>query len=131
MKHQLIMHRLMEPDKAPDITRGTLEGRIRSGEVTVFRLQSTAETSLKSYIADGEILEIDPMSFGSIAVFAVREMGRFYRHVLIEHRFPHHAAVAFRHAGKALFSAMRMLGVAEIMSNRPAGLPYPTENPFK
>ena len=26
MKYQLIMHRLLEPDKEPDITRGTLEG---------------------------------------------------------------------------------------------------------
>ncbi|HBM81799.1 MAG TPA: fucose isomerase, partial [Clostridiaceae bacterium] len=26
MKYQLIMHRSLEPDKEPDITRGTLEG---------------------------------------------------------------------------------------------------------
>jgi L-fucose isomerase-like protein len=51
MQYQLIMHRLMEPDKKPDITRGTLEGRIRPGEITLFRLQSTAETALRSYIA--------------------------------------------------------------------------------
>ncbi|MBN1685714.1 MAG: fucose isomerase, partial [Spirochaetales bacterium] len=29
MQYQLIMHRLLEPDKDPDITRGTLEGRLR------------------------------------------------------------------------------------------------------
>ncbi len=29
MKYQLIMHRLMEPGKEPNITRGTLEGQIR------------------------------------------------------------------------------------------------------
>jgi L-fucose isomerase-like protein len=57
-------------------------------------------------------------------------MGRFYRHVLIEKRFPHHTAVAFRHAGKALFAAMRMLGVEDIALNRPAGMLYKTENPF-
>ena len=28
MKYQLIMHRGLEPDKEPDITRGTLEGDI-------------------------------------------------------------------------------------------------------
>ena len=130
LKYQLIMHRLMEPGKKPDITRGTLEGRIKAGEITVFRLQSTADTLLRSYVAQGEVLDIDPKSFGGIGVFAVKEMGRFYRHVLIEKRFPHHTAVAFAHAGKALFAAVRMLGVEDIGFNRPAGMPYATENPF-
>jgi L-fucose isomerase-like protein len=83
MKYQLIMNRLLEGGKKPDITRGTLEGRIRPGEVTIFRLQSTADTILRSYIAEGEVLDIDPKSFGGIGVFAIKEMGRFYRHVLI------------------------------------------------
>jgi L-fucose isomerase-like protein len=130
LKYQLIMHRLMEPNQEPEITRGTLEGRIKTGDITIFRLQSTADTHLRSYIAEGEVLDIDPRSFGGIGVFAVREMGRFYRHVLIEKRFPHHTAVAFAHAGKPLFAAVRMLGVADIDVNRPAGLPYPAENPF-
>jgi L-fucose isomerase-like protein len=130
MSYQLIMHRLMEPGRKPDITRGTLEGRIRTGEVTIFRLQSTADTALRSYVAEGEVLDIDPKSFGGIGVIGIREMGRFYRHVLIEKRFPHHTAVAFRHVGKTLWAALRMLGVEDISFNRPAGQPYPTENPF-
>jgi L-fucose isomerase-like protein len=81
-------------------------------------------------MADGEVLNVDPKSFGSIAVFAVREMGRFYRHVLIEKRFPHHTAVAFQRASKTLFAACRMLGVGDIFFNHPPGLFYPTENPF-
>jgi len=130
LKYQLIMHRLMEGDREPDITRGTMEGRIRPGGITIFRLQSTADTVLRAYAAEGEVLDVDPKSFGSIGVFAIKEMGRFYRHVLIEKRFPHHTAVAFQHAGRPLFSAARMLGVEEVYSNRPAGLLYPTENPF-
>jgi L-fucose isomerase-like protein len=124
------MHRLMEGGKEPDITRGTMEGRIRPGEVTIFRLQSTAAAKLQSYVAEGEVLDIDPRSFGSIGVFGIREMGRFYRHVLIEKRFPHHTAVAFQHAGRPLAAAVRMLGVEEVYFNRPANLPYPTEFPF-
>ncbi len=130
MKYQLIMKRMMEPEGEPDITRGTLEGRIRAGDVTIFRLQSTADTVLRSYVAEGEVLDIDPRSFGSIGVIAVKEMGRFYRHVLIEKQFPHHTAVAFEHAGKSLFAAVKMLGVEDISFNRPGGMPYPTENPF-
>ncbi|MGB6032394.1 MAG: fucose isomerase [Bacteroidota bacterium] len=130
MKYQLIMHRLMEPGKDPNITRGTLEGQIRPGEVTIFRLQSTSRAELKAYVAEGEILNIDPKSFGCIAVFAVREMGRFYRHVLLEKRFPHHTAVAFAHTGKVLHEATRLLGVHDISFNRPKGSYYTTEHPF-
>jgi len=57
-------------------------------------------------------------------------MGRFYRHVLIEKRYPHHTSVAFAHVGKALFEACKMLGVPDIATPRPAGLPYCGENPF-
>ncbi len=130
LKFQLIMHRLMEPGKEPNITRGTLEGTIKPGNITLFRLQSTADTHLKSYVAQGEVLDIDPKSFGGIGVIAIPQMGRFYRHALIGKGFPHHAAIAFDHAGKALFSAAKMLGVEDISYNRPASLPYPEENPF-
>jgi L-fucose isomerase-like protein len=130
MKFQLIMNRLLEGGQEPDITRGTLEGRIRPGEITIFRLQSTANTKLCAYVAEGEVLDIDPKSFGSIGVFAIKEMGRFYRHMLIEKRFPHHTAVAFQHAGKALFAATKMLGVEDIGFNQPEGHVYKSENPF-
>jgi len=130
LKYQLIMHRLQEPGKKPDITRGTLEGRIKPGDVTIFRLQSTADTVLRSYMAEGEVLDVDPKSFGGIGVIGIKEMGRFYRHVLIEKRFPHHTVLAFAPAGRTLFAAMRMLGVEDISFNRPAGRPYSTENPF-
>ena len=131
MKYQLIMHRLMEPEKDPDITRGTLEGRIKPGEITIFRLQSTPDTILKSYIAEGEVLNVNPKSFGGIGVIAVPEMGRFYRHVLIEKRFPHHTAVAFKHTGKCLFEVMKILNIPDISYNLPEGTLYETENPFK
>ncbi len=133
MKYQFIMHSLMEPDREPDITRGTLEGRIRPGDVTVFRLQSTADTQLKAYIAEGEVLDIDPCSFGGIGVIAIKEMARFYRHVLVGHRFPHHAAMAFKHAGKTIYDVFAVLGVqpSNVFHNQPAGSRYPTENPFR
>ena len=130
MKYQLIMHRGLEPDKEPDITRGTLEGDILPGPITFFRLQGNAEGSLQAYIAQGEVLPVSTHSFGGIGVFAIPQMHRFYRHVLIEKHFPHHGAVAFGHWGKALFSVFNYLGLEDISINRPASLPYPTENPF-
>jgi len=131
LKYQLIMHRLMEPGKSPDITRGTLEGRIKPGNITLFRLQSTADTKLRSYVAEGEVLDIDPQSFGSIGVFAVKEMNRIYRHVLIGKQFPHHAGVGFIHVGKTLFDAVKLLGVEDISYNLPKSQPYHGENPWE
>ena len=51
--------------------------------------------------------------------------GRFYRHVLLEQGFPHHAAVAFGRHGAAIFEVLRLLGAEEVGYNRPSGLPYP------
>ncbi|MCL2398552.1 MAG: fucose isomerase [Defluviitaleaceae bacterium] len=130
LRHQLIMKRLLEPDNDPDITRGTLEGQFKPSDVTIFRLQSTAEGVLKSYIAQGEIKDVDPQSFGGIGVIAIPEMGRFYRHVLIEDSYPHHSATAFCHIGKTLYDVLKILNISKISYNQPASLPYPTENPF-
>lgn len=130
LKYQLIMHNSLEPDVEPDITRGTIEGTIIPGGITLFRLQSTADAVLRAYIAQGEVLPVAPNTFGSTGIIAVREMSRFYRYELIEHNFPHHGAVAFSHCGKALFDVLRCLGVENIGYNRPAGDRYPAENPF-
>lgn len=128
MKYQLIMARSLPEE----VTQGTLEGDIIPGDITFFRLQSTSDTQLRAYIAQGEVLPAATHSFGSIGIFAIPEMGRFYRHVLIEKRFPHHGAVAFGHHGKHLYEVFKYLGVDvnEIGYNQPRGVRYPTENPF-
>ncbi len=130
MKYQLIMKRSLEPDTEPDITRGTLEGDIAPGEITFYRLQGNKDSVLQSYIAQGEILPVATQSFGGIGVFAIPEMNRFYRHVLIEDGYPHHGAVAFGHAGKALYEVFKYLGVEKISFNQPKGCYYKSENPF-
>ena len=131
VKYQLIQHRLLEPEGSdPDFTRGTLEGDIAASDITFYRLQCDSEGNLRSYIAQGEVLDVKTRSFGGIGVFAIKEMGRFYRHVLIQKRYPHHGAVAFAHVGKALFETFKLLGVEDIAWNQPKTLPYPTENPW-
>ena len=132
VKYQLIQHRLLEPaGSEPDFTRGTLEGDIAPGEITFYRLQCDSEGTLRAYIAQGEVLPVATTSFGGIGVFAIHEMGRFYRHVLIQKRYPHHGAVGFGHYGKALFEVFKFLGVRDIAYNQPKSLPYPTENPWR
>ncbi len=128
MKYQLIMARSLPEE----VTQGTIEGDIIPGDITFYRLQSTADNKLRAYVAHGEVLPVATKSFGGIGIFAIPEMGRFYRHVLIEKNFPHHGAVAFGHFGKALFEVFKYIGVDvdEIGYNQPAGVRYPTENPF-
>lgn len=130
IKYQLIQNRLLENGGTPDFTRGTLEGDLAASEITFYRLQCDSNGALRSYIAQGEILPVVTGSFGGIGLFAIPEMGRFYRHVLIEKRYPHHGAVAFGHYGKALFEVFKFLGIRDIAYNQPKNLPYPTENPF-
>ena len=128
MKYQKIMARTLPEE----VTQGTLEGDIVPGDITFYRLQSTADNKLRAYVAQGEVLPVATRSFGAIGVFAIPEMGRFYRHVLVEKGFPHHGAVAFGHFGKELFEVFKYIGVPvdEIGYNQPAGVKYPTENPW-
>lgn len=128
MKYQMIMARALPEE----VTQGTLEGDIVPGDITFFRLQSTADCKLRAYIAQGEVLPVATRSFGAIGIFAIPEMGRFYRHVLIEGNYPHHGAVAFGNFGKALFEVFKYIGVEvdEIGYNQPKGVRYPTENPW-
>ena len=129
MKYQLIMARSLPEE----VTQGTLEGDIAPGDITFFRLQSTSDNKLRAYVAQGEVLPVRTHSFGSIGIFAIPEMKRFYRHVLIEKNFPHHGAVAFGHFGKELYEVLKYIGVpvGEVGFNRAKGDRYPTENPFE
>ncbi len=130
MKFQLIMKRLLEPDDEPNISRGTLEGQIAPNKITLLRLQSSPETELMAYIAEGEILDIDPKTFGGTGVFAIKEMGRFYRYALLENGFPHHTAIAFKNVGKTLYEVFKLLGIKKIYHNQKDNTLYEKENPF-
>lgn len=132
MKYQVIMNRLMEkPGVKPDITCGTLEGTLKPGPATIFRLQPKLDNNcLMSYLAEGDVLDANPSSFGGIGIIGIPHFARFYRHVLLEKQFPHHAAMAFNHVGKVTFDAVRLLGVDDIQAPRPDGWLYPGENPF-
>ena len=126
MRNQMIMARSLPEE----VTNGTLEGDIIPGDITFFRLQSTSDAKLTEYVAQGEVLPVATRSFGAIGIFAIPQMGRFYRHWLIEKNFPHHGAVAFGHFGKQLYEVFKYLGVEEIGFNQPAGMLYKSENPF-
>ncbi|MBN1498646.1 MAG: fucose isomerase [Spirochaetes bacterium] len=131
LNYQVIMNRLMEDGGKPDITRGTLEGMIKPGATTLFRLQSSGDATLKSYIAEGEFTDINPSTFGSTGVVAIKGFSRFYRHVLVGKQFPHHGAYGRAKAGKILFEAVKYLGIGAIYTPLAEGQLYDGENPFE
>ena len=130
VNYQIIQNRLLEKGGEPDFTRGTLEGDIKSGDITLYRLHANADGSLEAYCAQGEVLDVKTKSFGGIGVIAIDEMGRFYRNVLIRKHFPHHAAVAFSHIGKAFYGVLDYFGIKDVSYNHKKGDLYPEECPF-
>ena len=67
MKYQKIMARSLPIE----VTNGTLEGDIVPGDITFFRLQSTADAKLRAYIAHGEVL---PVATRSVSVPSVSSL---------------------------------------------------------
>jgi L-fucose isomerase-like protein len=129
MKFQVIMKRMMEPDTAPDITRGTIEGQFAASPITVVQVHGVGD-ALQAYIAEGHFLDLDPKTFGCTGTAYVPGFSRFYRHTLLG-RFHHHAAVAFTHCGSVLYDAFKLLGLAQVHTPLPASIPYPGENIFR
>lgn len=103
---------------------------IKGGDDAYLWACSVTARATSAPTSPGEVLPVATRSFGGIGIFAIPEMGRFYRHVLIQKRYPHHGAVAFGHYGKALFEVFKFLGIGDIAYNQPDSLPYPTENPW-
>ena len=64
----LDFQRIMARNLPREFTDGTIEGDLQPGEITFYRLQSTADTILRAYIAEGEILPVATKSFGGIGV---------------------------------------------------------------
>ena len=86
VKYQLIQHRLLEPEGSePDFTRGTLEGDIAASDITFYRLQCNSHR-VNLYLMPQKVKSWMYLQDHSVVlVFSLfKEMGRFYRHVLIE-----------------------------------------------
>ena len=58
MKYQMIMARTLPEE----VTQGTLEGDLVPGDITFYRLQSTADNHLRAYVAQGEVLPVESVS---------------------------------------------------------------------
>ncbi len=109
---------------------GTVQGNLKPGEVTLFRIQGTRDNKLRAYVCQGQILPVEMDTYGGRAVIAIPQMERFIRNVVLEKQFPNHCAVLFGHFGKKLVSVLRGLGITEMDYNHPKEIPYEKENVF-
>ena len=113
LKNQLIMASLMPKG----ITFGTMEGTIKPGPVTVVRVHHNplpAEMGGGHYqaiVAEGEIMDLDPHTFGGTGILKFSGLNDFYRNVMIRNGFPHHVIIAFGHCGSILSDALIMMGI--------------------
>ncbi|MDR1977953.1 MAG: hypothetical protein LBQ42_04390 [Synergistaceae bacterium] len=119
------------PETGNELTRGTLEGRMLPGEISCYRLHSSAGGHLQAYVAQGEILPVSMETYGCHALFAIPQMARFYRYVLLEKHFPHHGAILYGSHGASLFDLFTYLDIPYIGYNRGKGDRYEKENPFR
>ena len=62
----LDFQRIMARNLPREFTDGTIEGDLQPGEITFYRIQSTADTILRAYMAEGEILPVATKSFGGL-----------------------------------------------------------------
>ncbi|WP_026653790.1 L-fucose/L-arabinose isomerase family protein [Butyrivibrio proteoclasticus] len=111
-------------------SKGTIQGIINPGAVTLLRIQGTRNGKLEAYVAQGQILPVTMDTYGGQGIVAVPEMRRFFRNVILEKQFPNHCAVLFGHYAKQLISVLRQLGIEDIEYNHPKNHPYRTENIF-
>ncbi len=111
-------------------SKGTIQGEIIPGAVTLFRLQGNRDGKLQAYVCQGQVLPVSVDTYGGRAVIAIPEFERFFRNVVLEKQFPNHAAVIFGHYGKELMSFMKQLGIEDVEYNHPKDMPYKNENVF-
>lgn len=112
-------------------SQGTIQGEMKAGFITCFRIQGDADGYLKAYVVEGQILPVNIDTYGGRGVIAVTEMERFYRNVLLGKHYPNHFALISGHYGKQLIAILNQLGIKEIEYNHPENVPYLNENIFE
>lgn len=114
-----------------DGSHGTIQGEIKAGVITCFRIQGDVDGHIKAYVAEGQVLPVHIDTYGGRGVIAISEMERFYRNVLLDKHYPNHFSLLFGHYGKQLMAILTQLGIKEIEYNHPENVPYLNENIFE
>lgn len=126
LEYHFVNHQLIGEEQS----KGTIQGSIIPGPVTIFRLQGMRDGKLRAYVCQGQILPVSMVTYGGQGIIAIPQMERFIRNVIIEKQYPNHCAVLFGHYGKEITAVLRQLGIDEIDYNHPKDMLYKNENVF-
>ena len=134
VKYQLIQHRLLEPAGSdPDFTRGTLEGDIAASDITFYRLQCNSEGELVAYVAEGEVLGCTDKILWWYRYLRYQRNGKILSSRTDRGQLSASRSSYVRTLWKSSsIEVVKFLGldVKKIGYNQPAGVRYPTENPW-
>lgn len=111
-------------------SKGTIQGSIIPGAITIFRIQGMRDGNIRAYVCQGQILPVDEDTYGGKGIIAIPQMERFIRNIVVEKQFPNHCAVIFGHYAKEIVAVLKLLGVKEIDYNHPKETPYSNEVVF-
>ncbi len=126
LEYHFVNHQLIGEGQS----KGTIQGNVISGAVTVFRLQGMRDNKLRAYVCQGQILPVEVETYGGKAIIAIRGMQRFIRNVILENQYPNHCIVVFGHYGEQIVEILHQFGIYEIEYNHPSGIPYRHENMY-
>lgn len=126
LQYHFVNHQLIGEEQS----KGTIQGDLIPGAVTILRIQGGRDNRLRAYVCQGQILPVEEETYGGKAIIAVPGMERFIRNVVLENQYPNHCAVVFGHYGEQIVAVLKQLGIKEIDYNHPANVPYEGENLF-
>lgn len=120
-------HEILSTVLPIDQTWGTLQGRIKPGPVTLFRVSTDDITGeLTSYVAEGTCTNDPAVTWGGIGVVQVPELQRLLRHVC-KRSFEHHVAINLSSVSESIVEALSEYLGWQIYAHRHlAGTEYPS-----
>ena len=110
---KLGFHSVMYREVGAERSYGTVEGRVKPGEVTISRLVEYGG-EFKLFVTKGRIIE-EPGEFrGSWAWVEVPDLGKVYA-TLVEEGFVHHASMIHGDIVEPLVMAAKLLGIKTVV----------------
>lgn len=85
---------------------GACTGKIKSGPFTFFRLSTDDfNGTLRGYVGEGQILSIDPKTFGSRGIAKIKDLDKLMNYICLE-GFEHHVAINLSQVAKSVKEAL-------------------------
>ena len=115
-KAKVMPHFMNAPAFGQENAEGTIEFRLKTGPVTITRLNESLDGEFMLLIEEGEIIDAPGSARGSYGFIQVPDLNRVYN-ALLDYGFIHHGAASYGKVGKILYEACRYLDIAPVVPN--------------